>query len=308
MMSMCTVITIGFLATASLGFGCMTEADLGEDVEVEESEEVEEADGAGEAPVPFAAGDPYVASTTTGKAQNGTVGIKIPAGTASGDLLLLFLHRTDDANFWDGPSQLAGRMTPDDVDDWNGPVAKCSFDNTAGDFDCAGTDRADLNQVLYWKKATAADVGGKATTINFPGDHPAWAIMARVPHGGASSNPVRAWKGQTSCDRLRGTRFPSVSGGQVGDLLLLSQSFDDGYRKPDGSRDNWIESTNFTAPSGFSRKAYVIDKDEAGFLYSKTLTSTSATGTPASIGPEDDRDVDTCKDIGVSIIIRRSGT
>lgn len=305
-MSMRTVFTIGLLATSGLMAGCLAEDEFGDDPNPDQVEASD--DGADDGPVPFAAGDPYVASTTTGKAQDGTVRIAIPAGTSSGDLLLLFLHRTDDANFWDGRAQLAGRMTPDDVDDWNGPVAKCSFDNSAGDFDCAGSDQTDLNQVLYWKKATSADTGGKATTIDFPGSHPAWAIMARVPNGGASSNPVRAWKGQTSCDNLRGTKFPSVSGAKVGDLLLLSQSFDDGYRKPDGSRDNWIESTNFTAPSGFSRKAYVIDKDEAGFLYSKTLTSTSATGTPASIGPETDGDVDKCKDIGVSIIIRKTGT
>jgi len=248
------------------------------------------------------AGNPYVASTTTGKAQDGTVKISIPSGTASGNLLLLILHRTDDVNFWDGPSQLAGRMTPDDVDDWNGPVAKCSFDNTAGDFDCAGGNQNDLNQVVYWKKATAADVGGKVTTINFPGSAPAWAIMARIPNGGSSSNPVRAWVGQTSCDKIRGTRFPSVNGNS-GDLLLLSSSFDDGAGVP-----GYITSSNFTAPSGFTRSAFVIDKDEAGYLYSKPLTATGATGTPASVGPESDSSVSTCKDIAVSIVIRKTGT
>lgn len=311
-----SMITLGFLATSGLLFGCLSEDELNDDPELAEVDDG--TDAVDDPRVPFAAGDPYVASTTTGKDQDGVLRIAIPSGTRSGDLLLLFLHRTDDLNFWDGRAQLAGRMTPDDVDDWNVSGVECSFDNSAGDFDCSGSRKLDLNQVLYWKKATAADVGGKVTTINFPDvqkpsdpdydPKPAWAIMARVPNGGSSSNPVRAWKGQTSCDNLRGTKFPSVSGAKVGDLLLLSQSFDDGYRKPSGSRDNWIESTNFTAPSGFSRNAYVIDKDESGFLYSKTLTSTSATGTPASIGPETDGDVETCKDIGVSIIIRKTGT
>jgi hypothetical protein len=296
-----------FVASMLVGFaaaipGCVAPSD------VDEVEEVDEVDGAdAESASPLIATDPYVASTTTGKDQDGVVNIAIPSGTTAGNLLVLILHRTDDLNFWGGPSELAGRMTPDDVDDWNGPVAKCSFDNTAGDFDCAGSDKNDLNQVVYWKKATAADVGGKVTKINFPDKNSsdrkaAWAIMARIPNGGASSNPVRAWLGQTKCDGIRGTRFPSVIGNK-GDLLLLSSSFDDGALEP-----GYVTSSNFTAPSGFSRNAFVIDKDEAGYLYSKQLGATGSTGTPASVGPDDDGSIDKCKDIAVSIVIRKSGT
>ncbi len=292
-----------FVASMLVGFaaaipGCVAPSD---------DNEVDEVSGADTESAPLVAGDPYVASTTTGKAQNGTVSISIPSGTASGNLLLLILHRTDDVNFWGGPSQLADRMTPDDVDDWNGPVTKCSFDNSAKDFDCAGSDKNDLNQVVYWKKATAADVGGKVTTINFPGSHAAWAIMARIPNGHSSSNPVRAWAGQTACDKIRGTRFPSVNGNS-GDLLLLSSSFDDGDINPNTKVSGFITSSNFTAPSGFARNAFVIDKDEAGYLYSKPLAATGGTGTPASVGPESDGDVSPCKDIAVSMVIRKTGT
>ncbi|MEO5726433.1 MAG: hypothetical protein ABI134_07535 [Byssovorax sp.] len=285
-----------FVASMLIGFaaaipGCVAPSD---------DLDLDEVSGADAESAPLVVGDPYVASTTTGKSQNGTVSISIPSGTASGNLLLLILHRTDDLNFWGGPTQLADRMTPDDVDDWNGPVAKCSFDNSAGDFDCAGTDKNDLNQVVYWKKATAADVGGKVTTIDFPGSHPAWAIMARIPNGGSNSNPVRAWLGQTSCDNIRGTRFPSVNGNS-GDLLLLSSSFDDGASSS-------VTSSNFTAPSGFARNAVVIDNDEAGYLYSRALTATGGTGTPASVGPESATNVAACKDIAVSMVIRKTGT
>jgi hypothetical protein len=299
-----STIMMGVLASSGLLLGCVSDEEPIDDLEADEAEEVA---GAGPEFAVLAAGDPYVASTTTGKAQNGTVAIRIPAGTAPGNLLLLVLHRTDDVNFWNGATQLAGRMTPDNVDDWNGPVAKCSFDNSAGDFDCAGSDKNDLNQVVYWKKATSADVGGTATSIDFPNSHPAWAIMARIPNGGASSNPVRAWKGQTSCDDIRGTRFPSVNGNS-GDLLLLSSSFDDGAIDPRTGASGFITSSNFTAPTGFARNAYVIDDDEAGYLYSKQLVSNGATGTPASIGPESDGDVSRCKDIAVSIVIRKTGT
>jgi hypothetical protein len=293
-----STIMIGFLGMSGLLLGCVSDEGALDDLDDSAS-----ADPlTGESVAAVVATDPYVASTTVGKAQDGTVGIKIPSGTTSGELLLLILHRTDDVNFWDGPTQLQDRMTPDSLDDWSGPVAKCSFDNSAGDFDCAGSDKNDLNQVMYWRKATASDVGGTNTTIDFPSNHAAWAIMARIPNGGASSNPVRAWKGQTSCDGIRGTKFPSVSGNS-GDLLLLSSSFDDGERSP-----GYITSSNFTAPSGFARSAYVIDTDEAGYLYSKQLSSTGSTGTPSSNGPESDSSVSACKDIAVSIVIRKSGT
>jgi hypothetical protein len=171
-----------------------------------------------------------------------------------------------------------------------------------GDFNCEGR-QADLNQVLYWKKATADDLRKDGSqfeklAIDFPGEKPAWAIMATVRNAEANSNPVRAWKGQTKCDKIRGTRFPSVSGNKS-DLLLLTQSFDDG-------KDNNISSGSFTANSGFTRIAQVIDEDESGHLYSRLLTATGDTsqyetnggsGSPAE-----------CKDLAMSIVIKKAGT
>jgi hypothetical protein len=290
-------VWLGVAAAASLLLGCVSGTmdalpdDLEEDVATAESEvEV------------LAAGDPVFIAATTGTAQNGTPSIRVPNGTAAGDLLLLFLHRTDDTNFWDGPTQLQPRLSPWRSGGWQGPVATCAFDNSAGDFDCRGTEN-DLNQVLYWKKATTDDLRKDGTqyerlTINFPGSHPAWAIMATIRNGGSSSNPVRAWKGQTACDKIAGTRFPSVSG-NAGDMLLLSQSFDDG-------ESSGITSSSFTANSGFTRRAQVIDNDEAGHLYSRLLTTTGST--PAYETNGGAGSPSTCKDIAVSIVIRKSGT
>jgi hypothetical protein len=288
---------LGAIAASGLLLGCAAEAEdaLPEDLE----------DGVDTAESGFTAsavGDPVFIGATTGTAQNGTPSIRVPNGTEAGDLLLLFLHRTDDSNFWDGPTQLRERLSPWRSGGWQGPVATCAFDNSAGDFDCRGRE-ADLNQVLYWKKATTDDLRRDGAqferlTIDFPGTHPAWAIMATIENGGSSSNPVRAWRGQTECDDIRGTRFPSVSG-RAGDMLLLSQSFDDGER-------SGITSGSFTADSGFTRRAQVIDNDEAGHLYSRLLTTTGNTPQYETNGGSGSPSA--CKDIAVSIVIRKSGT
>lgn len=286
-------VWLGVMAASALLLGCMSET---EDALADDTEEgfsvTEEA----------LAGDPVFIGATTGKSQNGTLSIRVPNGTAAGDLLVLFLHRTDDTNFWDGPSQLSQRLSPWRSGGWQGPVATCAFDNSAGDFNCAGKEN-DLNQVLYWKKATTDDLRVDGTqyerlTIDFPGTKPAWAIMATIRNGGSSSNPVRAWKGQTACDNIEGTKFPSVFG-NAGDMLLLSQSFDDGA-------NSGITSSSFTANSGFTRRAQVIDNDEAGHLYSRLLTVTGNTTSYATNGGSGPPSK--CKDIAVSIVIRKSGT
>lgn len=289
----------GVVAASGLLLGCISDAEdeLPEDVEGG----VDIAEARAEA---LAAGDPVIVSSSTGTAQNGSPGIRVPNGTAAGDLLLLFLHRTDDGNFWDGPTQLKGRMSPW-RGGWQGPVASCAVFNGPGDaprdFDCKGRE-ADLNQVLYWKKATTEDLRKDGSqyeklTVNFPGSHPAWAIMATVRNAETGSNPVRAWKGQTKCDKVRGTRFPTVSGNSR-DLLLLSQSYDDG-------KDTGVKLGSFPASSGFSR-VQILDNDEAGHLYSRVLTTTGATPEYEMEGGSGS--LNDCKDLAVSIVIKKAGT
>lgn len=303
---------LGLMAASSLVMGCV-DPDESLDEPLDEAEDLIEPD---EAPEPWAAGDVRLVGATRGTSQSGTPRIRVPNGTEVGDLLLLFLHRTDDTNFWADNSagdRLADRISPTRGDAWKGPVATCAFDNSNGDFDCAGK-QSDLNQVLYWKRATADDLRKDGTeferlSIDFPGSKPAWVIMATVENGGASSNPVRAWKGQTSCDGIEGTRFPSVTSSssnpiRAGDLLLLSQSFDDGSGSP-----GYVSSGSFVFPSSspITRYQYVIDDDEAGHLYGRVLGANGSTSSYQTNG-DPNRSLDKCKDIAVSIVIRKSGT
>lgn len=306
-------------AASSLLVGCIEPLDepLDDGVDAAVDEAIDEpsddtaddtgADGAVEA----RSADPIaLLATTGGTDQGGTPTLRVPSGTQPGDLLLLFLHRTDDTNFWASNSagnRLQDRLRPWRSGGWQGPVATCAFDNSAGDFHCGG-QQSDLNQVLYWKKATTDDLRRdpgdssqyEPLRIDFPGSHPAWAIMATVRNGGASSNPVRAWAGQTRCDNLEGTRFPAVSGARAGDLLLLSQSFDDGT-------GSGVSSSSFTARSPITRYRQVLDRDEAGHLYGRVLTADGTTSVHESNG-DASRNLSSCKDIALSIVIRRSGT
>ncbi len=298
-----STLWLSCLAASTLLVGCV-DPDESFDEPIDDAAEITDPEVSALAAV----GDIAYVASTGGTAQNGTPTIRVPNGTQAGDLLLLFLHRTDDTNFWASNSsgdRLVDRLRPWRSGGWSGPVATCAFDNSAGDFDCAG-QQSDLNQVLYWKKATTDDLRrdpGDNTqyermTIDFPGSHPAWAIMATIRNGGSSSNPVRAWKGQTRCDNISGTTFPSVTG-NAGDLLLLSQSFDDGS----GSR---LTSSNFTAGSGITRYRQVLDHDEMAHLYGRPLTSTGATPVYQAIGGSPAPS--SCKDIAVSIVIRKTGT
>jgi hypothetical protein len=293
---------LGVIAVSGLLVGCVGEDEPSDELP-DETEKLAD-------PEALAAGDVAHIASTGGKSQSGSPQIRVPNGTQAGDLLVLFLHRTDATNFWASNGRgdrLADRLRPWRAGGWSGPVATCAFDNSANDFDCAG-QQSDLNQTMYWKRATSDDLRRdpndsskyEALTIDFPGDKPAWAIMATLRNGGASSNPVRAWKGQTRCDQSSGTEFPSVNG-NAGDLLLLSQSFDDGLDSPGN-----LTSSHFTAGSGITRYLQVLDKDEAGHLYGRRLTTTGATpvykangGSPAP---------SSCKDIAVSIVIRKTGT
>jgi hypothetical protein len=305
---------LGLAAASSLLLGCV-DPDESLDEPTDDDEEITDSEGS---PELWATGAIRHVGSTEGTSQDGTVRIRVPSGTEAGDLLLLFLHRTDDTNFWSA-STLADRLSPARGDAWKGPVATCAFDNQASppDFDCRG-QQADLNQVLYWKRATADDLRADGSqlerlTIDFPGSHPAWAIMSTIENGGASSNPVRAWKGQTDCDDIEGTRFPAVTSSssnpvRAGDLLLLSQSYDDG-------EDAGVDSGSFTFSSTISRFADVFDNDEAGHLFGRVLTSddlivgstTTRTRSYATNG-DPDRNQASCKDIAVSIVIRKTGT
>ena len=77
--------------------------------------------------------------------------------------------------------------------------------------------------------------------------------------------------------------------GVAGDMLLLSQSYDDAIAKE-----------KFGAPLGMSTFGYVRNSDEAGFMFGKKLTSTGNTGSMKTTGDGGSA----CKDGLVSMTIR----
>ncbi|MBK8971019.1 MAG: hypothetical protein IPM37_06480 [Hahellaceae bacterium] len=77
--------------------------------------------------------------------------------------------------------------------------------------------------------------------------------------------------------------------GRKGDMLLLSQSFDDRVNKE-----------VFGAPSGTSTFGYIANSDESGFLYGAVLTSDGQTGVRRTSGPG----ASACKDALVSFTVK----
>src|SRR5687768_12301028 len=92
------VLWPSLIAASSLVLGCIDVEDgIDEDIDEDIDEVVDETSDGSEL---WATGPIRVAGTSVGTSQNGTVQIRIPSATEAGDLLLLFLHRTDDTNFW----------------------------------------------------------------------------------------------------------------------------------------------------------------------------------------------------------------
>jgi hypothetical protein len=234
---------------------------------------------------------------TTDKNQGGNLAINVPPQTKRGDLLLLFVHRTDGPNLW---TLNEFRASMPGSSGWNGPLATCAIDNVAGDFDCGG-QQGDLNQVIYHKRATASDLGARLD-LDMPGSKPAWAVMAAIRGATTSATFTRTIGYGTPqsngtlnrCDQTGQTRFAPVPDARQGDLLLLSQSFDDGANSP-----NSVEDNDFEAPLGLSRYAYVIDNDEAGHLFGGLVTNDGGTPMYTTTGDGAAH----CKDLAISIAI-----
>ncbi len=216
-----------------------------------------------------------------------------PSGVANGDLLVLILHRTDD-------------FLPLKVDGWTraaecfkvdngyqcGAAANCTSWTSNGKF-CNSLGR-DLAQSIFYKTASNEPSNYRFDLNQDSSGHPGWAILTAL-RGAATSNPVRAWANK-GCDNSGASVFPSVYG-QAGDMVLLSQSFDDNVSRstflpPDGT-------TLFGFINGDSGPA----PDETGYLFGKRLTSTGDTGTMTTHGPGGPGG-QSCKDALVSLTIK----
>lgn len=202
---------------------------------------------------------------------NDRLSIERPSDTKVGDLLLLFVHRTDDELL-------------DSLSGWK-LLVQCDKDSNEDD-NCSNIGGAsDLGQSVFWNDAGSS--GAKTYNLDLGGSHPTWAVLTTLRNANIQS-PMRdsATKG---CDNDPNSRFPSVSG-NIGDWLIMSQSFDDR-----------VSSDKFNAPSGATKRGYVYGSDEAGFLYTKRISQNGETGVQETTGQGGPN----CKDALVSLTIKK---
>lgn len=231
----------------------------------------------------------HVGTTQVWDSNGQNVQISRPANTRAGDLLVLALHRTDD-------------MLPYSISGWTRRAECYKEDNGYQCLtinDCSSSSGGfctrfqskyngrDLAQVIYTRTAGSSEPSSYSFNMNQDSSgHPGWAILSAL-RGANTSSPVRAWANK-GCDNDVDSLFPSVDG-RKGDMLLLSQSFDDAVSKD-----------RFGAPSGMSTFGYVSNSDEAGFLYGGILSADGPTGVRRTIGSG----ASGCKDALVSLTIR----
>ena len=231
----------------------------------------------------------YVRSRTSSFDKDGHVTIERPKGTDEGDLLFLFLSRTDDVL----PVKLPGWKHAASCLKRKNAVDECLTieecdDHIDGDMCYGGKD---LGTVVFYRQIEREEP--KSYSWNIEGFHrnPAWAILIAIREGNVNiDNPVRSIA-TVSCDKSVKGHFPSVFG-KKRDVLLLSMAFDDR-----------ADIDDFKAPTGTKLEAYVEDKDEAGFLFSKKLSREGQTGVRVTRG--NGRDPGRCKDALISLVVRR---
>ena len=220
--------------------------------------------------------------------SNNLLSIDVPSEATNGDLLVLFLSRTDD-------------YLPMQMEDWKS-VAQC-FKTDNGDKRCminedckskeggeyceefsSGGTGQDLATSVFTRKMN--DQVPSTLDFELKGKHPSWAILMAV-RGVNPEDPVRSFT-TASCDKEKQSVFPSVNGNK-GDLLILSMAFDDTTTR-----------NQFQAPSGTSMLDFVAGNDEAGVIYGKTLTANGPTGKQKTRGDG----ASACKDALISMVMQ----
>lgn len=240
-------------------------------------------------PPPAPAGISHVGTTEEWDDDGQSVRISKPSNTQAGDLMVLILHRTDD-------------LLPYAVSGWTRRAECYKEDNgyqcvnvsdctkSSGGFCLRFKDKyngRDLAQAVFTKTAGSSEPSSYSFNLNQDSSgHPGWAILTAL-RGANTSSPVRAWANK-GCDGDVDSLFPSVDG-RKGDMLLLSQSFDDAVAKD-----------KFGAPNGMSTFGYKSNSDEAGFLFGGILTSDGATGVRRTNGSG----ASDCKDALVSLTVK----
>ncbi|MGE5453446.1 MAG: hypothetical protein ACM3VZ_16575 [Acidobacteriota bacterium] len=231
----------------------------------------------------------HVGTTQVWDANGQGMNIAKPANTAAGDLMVLVLHRTDD-------------LLPFAVNGWTRRAECYKEDNgyqCLNVSDCTSIsgnfctrfqgkyNGRDLAQVVFTRTAGSSEPASYTFDLNQDSTgEPGWAILTTL-RGADTISPVRAWANK-GCDGDADSLFPSVDG-RKGDMLLLSQSFDDPVSKD-----------KFGAPSGMTTFGYVVGTDETGFMYGTVLTADGPTGVRRTNGAG----ASSCKDALVSLTIK----
>jgi len=249
---------------------------------------------------------PYLSSSSR-YSLGGNLRVPIPRHAKQGDLLVLFLSRSDDvlpvelAGWTTGPSCFKETNRGNDAEQcW---TAQDCLETTSSDWEgnkyCArfpyNHTGEDLATIVFYKSilqnnddANNEEAANNDTMfqINLPGIHPAWATLAAISNVNMT-NPIRSSAG-VACDKKAAGVFPTVHGA-AGDLLLLSMAHDDP-----------ASQTAFQAPLG-TRLVQVQDGfDEAGFLFARRLNVTGKTPMYATKGEGTQW---WCKDALLSLVI-----
>lgn len=240
-------------------------------------------------PTPTPASITHVGTTQVWDGDGQGLRIARPSSARAGDLLVLVLHRTDDVM----PYAVSGwTRRAECFKEDNGyqclNVSDCS--TSSGGFCTRFQSKyngRDLAQVVFTKTAGSSEPSSYSFNMNQDSSgHPGWAILTAL-RGANTSSPVRAWANK-GCDNDNDSLFPSVDG-RKGDMLLLSQSFDDK-----------VAQSLFGAPSGMSTFGYIANSDESGFLFGGILSADGATGVRRTTGSG----ASGCKDALVSLTIK----
>lgn len=191
--------------------------------------------------------------------EAGSLSLDVPSGAQADDLLVLTVQRTDDflVTKMLGWTRAASCYKTNNgqsrcLEAQDCPSSQVIKDEDLGYEYCRnwgdkGNGR-DLATIMLMRKRSS--FSGSTVNIDMRGNHPSWATLTVLRGVDAA---VRSSEG-ASCDRVRQSKFPSVSG-KTGDVLLLSMGFDDTTRYE-----------KFQAPSSTQKLDFVWGDDEAGQL------------------------------------------
>jgi hypothetical protein len=212
--------------------------------------------------------------------------LDVPDAAEVGDLLVLFLARTDDLlplylDDWtraaeclkeeNGWECMEARQCIDG--DWRDNVQRRSYCNefhycpNPNKRQDGVNDGEDLGLAVFYKTLEA---GESRFRFDIEGSHPAWAVLYAI-HGAVNDDPIAAYAVDGN-DGSSASIFPSVQG-RANDLLLLAQAFDDGASRPGN-----LTAQHFKAPVGTRRLVSYIEHDESTFLFGCRLVNDGPTG------------------------------